>query len=215
MNITWLGHSCFAVESAGWRIVLDPYYVETYPALHIEADEALCSHGHRDHAFLEAVTLSGCDKSESPFTVETFSRIRQDTKWSLKGDYGIHVLRAERMTLVHCGDLGHELSGTQLEELGSIDVLLIPVGGYYTIDAAQAKRITDAVKPRIIVPMHYRRGAQGLQQVCGVDRFLELFRSADIRMLSRHSLEITADTEPGVYVFPWPELLYSKEAQTE
>ena len=45
MNITWLGHSCFAVESAGWRIVLDPYYVETYPALHIEADEALCSHG--------------------------------------------------------------------------------------------------------------------------------------------------------------------------
>ena len=84
-----------------------------------------------------------------------------------------------------------------------------------SIDAAQAKRITDAVKPRIIVPMHYRRGAQGLQQVCGVDRFLELFRSADIRMLSRHSLEITADTEPGVYVFPWPELLYSKEAQTE
>lgn len=59
MNIIWLGHSCFVVESAGWRVVLDPYYVETYPALHIEADEALCSHGHRDHAFLEAVTLSG------------------------------------------------------------------------------------------------------------------------------------------------------------
>ena len=70
MNIIWLGHSCFVVESAGWRVVLDPYYVETYPALHIEADEALCSHGHRDHAFLEAVTLSGRDKSESPFTVD-------------------------------------------------------------------------------------------------------------------------------------------------
>ena len=68
MNIIWLGHSCFVVESAGWRVVLDPYYVETYPALHIEADEALCSHGHRDHAFLEAVTLSGRDKSESPMT---------------------------------------------------------------------------------------------------------------------------------------------------
>ena len=50
MNIICLGHSCFVVESAGWRVVLDPYYVETYPALHIEADEALCSHGHRDHA---------------------------------------------------------------------------------------------------------------------------------------------------------------------
>lgn len=51
MNITWLGHSCFVVESAGWRVVLDPYYVETYPALHVDADEVLCSHSHRDHAF--------------------------------------------------------------------------------------------------------------------------------------------------------------------
>ena len=215
MNITWLGHSCFAVESAGWRIVLDPYYVETYPALHVDADEVLCSHSHRDHAFLEAVTLSGRNRAASPFTVETVSTFHDEKGGALRGENTIHILRAEGLTLVHCGDLGHELSGAQLEELGSIDVLLIPVGGYYTIDAAQAKRITDAVKPRIIVPMHYRRGAQGLQQVCGVDRFLELFRSADIRMLSRHSLEITADTEPGVYVFPWPELLYSKEAQTE
>ncbi len=87
------------------------------------------------------------------------------------------------------------------EELGSIDVLLIPVGGYYTIDAAQAKRITDAVKPRIIVPMHYRHGAQGLQQVCGVDRFLELFRSADIRMLSRHSALRSPTRNPACMFF--------------
>ena len=215
MNITWLGHSCFLVESGGWRIVLDPYYVETYPALHVDADEVLCSHSHRDHAFLEAVTLSGRDRAESPFAVETVSTFHDEKDGALRGENTIHILRAEGLTVVHCGDLGHELSEEQLKKIKGCDALLIPVGGYYTIDAAQAKRITDAVKPRIIVPMHYRRGAQGLQQVCGVDRFLELFRSADIRMLSRHSLEITADTEPGVYVFPWPELLYSKEAQTE
>ena len=68
MNITWLGHSCFLVESGGWRVVLDPYYVETYPALHVEADEVLCSHGHRDHNFLEAVTLSGRSRPFRPFT---------------------------------------------------------------------------------------------------------------------------------------------------
>ena len=113
MNIIWLGHSCFVVESAGWRIVLDPYYVETYPALHIEADEALCSHGHRDHAFLEAVTLSGRDKSESPFTVETVSTFHDDQKGSLRGENAIHILRTEGMTLVHCGDLGHELNEEQ------------------------------------------------------------------------------------------------------
>lgn len=93
MNITWLGHSCFVVESAGWRVVLDPYYVETYPALRVEADEALCSHGHRDHAFLEAVTLSGRDKSESPFTVETVSTFHDDKGGTLRGENTIHILR--------------------------------------------------------------------------------------------------------------------------
>ena len=127
MNITWLGHSCFVVESAGWRIVLDPYYVETYPALHIEADEVLCSHGHRDHAFLEAVTLSGRDKSESPFTVETVSTFHDDKGGTLRGENTIHILRAEGVTLVHCGDLGHELSEKQLAAVKGCDALLIPV----------------------------------------------------------------------------------------
>ena len=127
MNIIWLGHSCFVVESAGWRVVLDPYYVETYPALHIEADEALCSHGHRDHAFLEAVTLSGREKSESPFTVETVSTFHDDKKGSLRGENAIHILRAEGMTLVHCGDLGHELNEEQLAAVKGCDALLIPV----------------------------------------------------------------------------------------
>ena len=55
MKLTWLGHSCFAVESGGYRVVLDPYYVESYPPLHTSANEVLCSHHHRDHDFVEAV----------------------------------------------------------------------------------------------------------------------------------------------------------------
>ena len=74
MNITWLGHSCFVVESAGWRVVLDPYYVETYPALHIEADEALCSHGHRDHTFLEAVRSRGATNRKARLRSRRFQR---------------------------------------------------------------------------------------------------------------------------------------------
>ena len=136
MNITWLGHSCFVVESAGWRIVLDPYYVETYPALHIEADEALCSHGHRDHAFLEAVTLSGRDKSESPFTVETVSTFHDDKKGSLRGENTIHILRAEGVTLVHCGDLGHELNEKQLAAVKGCDALLYFVSYRLLTDGA-------------------------------------------------------------------------------
>ena len=69
MKLTWLGHSCFAVESGGYRVVLDPYYVESYPPLHTSANEVLCSHHHRDHAFVEAVSLT--PRGGSPFTVET------------------------------------------------------------------------------------------------------------------------------------------------
>ncbi len=200
MNITWLGHSCFVVESAGWRVVLDPYYVETYPALHIEADEALCSHGHRDHAFLEAVTLSGRDKSESPFTVETVSTFHDDKKGSLRGENAIHILRAEGMTLVHCGDLGHELSEKQLAAVKGCDALLIPVGGYYTIDAKTAKKVADAIAPRVLVPMHYRFGAHGYPEIGTLDEFLALYEAKKIHKLDGNSFELTKNAPVGVIV---------------
>ena len=200
MNITWLGHSCFLIESAGWRVVLDPYYVETYPALHVDADEALCSHSHRDHAFLEAVTLSGRNRAESPFAVETVSTFHDEKDGALRGENTIHILRAEGLTLVHCGDLGHELSGTQLEELGSIDVLLIPVGGYYTIDAKTAKKVADAIAPRVLVPMHYRFGAHGYPEIGTLDEFLALYEAKKIHKLDGNSFELTKNAPAGVIV---------------
>ena len=200
MNITWLGHSCFVVESAGWRIVLDPYYVETYPALHIEADEVLCSHGHRDHAFLEAVTLSGRDKSESPFTVETVSTFHDDKGGTLRGENTIHILRAEGVTLVHCGDLGHELSEKQLAAVKGCDALLIPVGGYYMIDAKTAKKVADAIAPRVLVPMHYRHGSHGYDVIATVEDFLRLYPADEVHCLDGSSFELTPDAPRGVIV---------------
>ena len=200
MNITWLGHSCFLIESEGWRVVLDPYYVETYPALHVEADEALCSHGHRDHAFLEAVTLSGRDKTESPFTIETISTFHDDKQGSLRGENTIHILRAEGLMVVHCGDLGHELSDEQLAAVRGCDALLIPVGGYYTIDVKTAKKVADAVAPRVIVPMHYRFGAHGYPEIGTLDEFLPLYEAKDIHKLAVNSFELTMAAPAGVIV---------------
>ncbi len=200
MNITWLGHSCFLVESGGWRIVLDPYYVETYPALHVEADEALCSHGHRDHAFLEAVMLSGRDRLESPFTVETVATFHDDKQGALRGENTIHILRAEGSTVVHCGDLGHELSEDQLAAVKGCDALLIPVGGYYTIDAKTAKKVADTIAPRVLVPMHYRFGARGYPEIGTLDEFLALCEAKDIRRLDGNSFELTKAAPAGVIV---------------
>ena len=82
MNITWLGHSCFAVESGGYRVVLDPYYVESYPPLHTSANEVLCSHHHRDHDFVEAVELT--PRKDSPFTVQTVETFHDDKGGTLR-----------------------------------------------------------------------------------------------------------------------------------
>ena len=200
MNITWLGHSCFLVESGGWRIVLDPYYVETYPALHVDADEVLCSHSHRDHAFLEAVTLSGRDRAESPFAVETVSAFHDEKGGALRGENTIHILRAEGLTVVHCGDLGHELSEEPLKKIKGCDALLIPVGGYYTIDAITAKKVADAVAPRVLVPMHYRFGAHGYPEIGTLEDFLALCDAARVHRLDSNGFTLTKDAPAGIVV---------------
>ena len=200
MNLTWLGHSCFLIESACWRIALDPYYVETYPALRVDADEALCSHAHRDHAFLEAVTLSGRERPESPFTVETVSTFHDDKGGTLRGENTIHILRAEGLTVVHCGDLGHELNEDQLAAVRGCDALLLPVGGYYTIDARTAKKVADAIAPRVLVPMHYRFGEHGYPEIDTLEQFLTLCDAAQVHRLDGNSFTLTKDAPAGVIV---------------
>lgn len=200
MNITWLGHSCFLIESGGYRVVLDPYYVETYPALRVSADETLCSHGHRDHAFVEAVALSGRDKSESPFTVETVPTFHDDAGGAKRGRNTLHILRAEGLTVAHCGDLGHMPDDAQLAALRGCDALLIPVGGYYTIDAETAKAVADAIAPRVTVPMHYRFGTHGYDEIGTLDEFLALCDAAQVHRLDGNSFTLTKDAPSGVVV---------------
>ena len=187
MKLTWLGHSCFAVESGGYRVVLDPYYVESYPPLHTSANEVLCSHHHRDHDFVEAVELT--PRGDSPFTVETVQAFHDDQGGALRGTNTIHVLAAEGLRVVHLGDLGHELSGEQLAPLRGCDALLIPVGGFYTIDAETAKRVADAIAPRVIVPMHYRHGSHGYDVIATVEDFLRLYPNANVLVATKKDFE--------------------------
>ena len=197
MKLTWLGHSCFALEQDGYRIVLDPYYVETYPELRVSAHEILCSHGHRDHCFTEAVTVLR-DGKKSPFTVETVDTFHDEKRGTLRGGNKMHIIRANGLTVVHAGDLGHELSDNQLAAVKRCDALLLPVGGFFTIDAPTAKRIADAVAPRVVVPMHYRFGAHGYDVIGTLDAFTKLYN--DVRYLDTDTFELTADAPHGVIV---------------
>lgn len=198
MKLTWLGHSCFAVESGGCRIVLDPYTVESYPPLHVAANEVLCSHHHRDHDFVEAVTLA--PRGDSPFTVRMVETFHDDKGGALRGTNTVHLLAAEGLRVVHLGDLGHELSEAQIAPLRGCDALLLPVSGYYTIDAQTAKRIADALAPRVIVPMHYRHGSHGYDVIATVEDFLRLYPASAVQRLDGNSFELTADAPRGVVV---------------
>ena len=198
MKLTWLGHSCFAVENGGFRIVLDPYYVESYPPLHTTASRVLCSHHHRDHDFVEAVEVTAC--TDDPFTVETVATFHDNQDGALRGANTIHILAAEGLRVVHLGDLGHELKAEQLTPLRGCDALLIPVGGYYTIDAETAKRVADAIGPRVTVPMHYRHGRHGYDVIGTAEEFLKLYPAAEVHRLEGNSFELTAQTPRGVLV---------------
>lgn len=198
MEITWLGHACFAVESGGCRIVLDPYKMDDYPPLRTHADAVLCSHGHNDHCYTAAVELS--TKGNTAFTVEKLTTFHDDKGGALRGENTVHILRAEGLTVVHCGDLGHFPAEAQLAAISNADAMLIPVGGYYTIDAVTAKRVCDAAKPRVIVPMHYRHGVYGLRPVGTLEEFLELYPNDLIHYQTSNHITLTAAEPTGVVV---------------
>ncbi|MBE6990701.1 MAG: hypothetical protein E7426_08190 [Ruminococcaceae bacterium] len=202
MKITWFGHACFGVESVGYRVVLDPYdVVKGYPPLHLTADEVLCSHDHFDHNYRPAVSVR--PSSYSPFTVDTVAACHDDLGGARRGPNTIHILTAEGQTVVHLGDLGHQLSAEQAAPLLGCDVLLIPVGGFYTIDAAGARMVIDALQPRIAVPMHYRRGPCGFPEIGTLEDFLPLFPPEQVHRLADSSFD-PAETPPGVVVPVYP-----------
>ena len=200
MKLIWYGHSCFKVICENGTVVFDPYAPGSVPGLELpelKADAVICSHGHSDHCAPEHIILSGHKPEMKLRQIETF---HDGKHGELRGRNLISVISSDGISLAHLGDLGHELSGAQLEELGSIDVLLIPVGGYYTIDAKTAKKVADAIAPRVLVPMHYRFGAHGYPEIGTLDEFLALYEAKKIHKLDGNSFELTKNAPAGVIV---------------
>lgn len=194
MNITWLGHSCFKIESQGYEIVLDPYQDEKVPGykpLRVTADQVLCSHGHGDHCGVECVALR--EGGKSPFTVETLHTWHDDRQGALRGEDTIHILDDGQCRIAHLGDLGCELTPEQKDRLRGLTALLIPVGGHYTIDAAQANALIEELSPNLVIPMHYRGEGFGYDVIGTLEAFTAL--RSDVREYPGSELELTPETE--------------------
>jgi len=169
MRITWYGHSAFLVEAEdGTRIILDPYRSGAfggalrYGPIAEPADAVVASHTHDDHGAVD--TIPGRPRVLIEPTLAEVGRVtirgvpadHDAVHGAERGHETILVLEDSGMRLVHLGDLGHELDQATVDRIGKTDVLLIPVGGYFTIDAATAAGVVDSLAPRIVVPMHYK-----------------------------------------------------------
>lgn len=174
MIIKYYGHSCFSVTSNNYTIVLDPYCgVEGFNDVNLNANEVICSHGHRDHSYIEGVHIT---KENSPFVVSKIDSYHDDAEGSKRGLNLITVLEAENKKIVHLGDLGHLLDGKTINRIKECDVLMIPIGGFYTIDATQAIKIIEDVKPLNVIPMHYKDGDKGLSVLSSIDDFVNMYK---------------------------------------
>lgn len=198
MKLTWLGHACFLLEQAGYTILLDPYTgVEGYPPLETAAHQVFCSHQHFDHNAVERVRM--LPARESPFTVREVATFHDDRGGALRGENTVRVFTAGGLSAVHLGDLGHQLSAEQAAAIGPVELVMVPVGGTYTVDAAGAKRVCETLGPKWVVPMHYRHAPYGLPNVGTVEEFLDLWAPGQVHRLEGPSLELPLP-DSGVWV---------------
>ena len=205
MNLTWHGHSCFEIGSLGERWVLDPYHPDMVPGLaplKLTAHRVLCSHEHDDHNYREAVQVLPPPPT-SVFSLSILESYHDDKHGKRRGTNRIHILDVDGLRLVHLGDLGHPLSKEDLHTLGVIDVLLVPIGGTYTINAKQAYDLVDQLQPRVIIPMHYRLKQMGFEVLEPLDDFLEYFPPTTIERYPTNSIDITPSTSPHVAVLTY------------
>ncbi|MCL6105998.1 MAG: MBL fold metallo-hydrolase [Actinobacteria bacterium] len=169
MKVTWIGHSCFLLASGGGTLLTDPYDAGSYPGtllyhqVDLSPDFVTVSHSHADHAgvrFLGGsphVFDAPGEFEAGPFHIRGVATHHDGAGGSQRGGNIVFVIEAGGVTVAHLGDLGHKLAPHQAAAVGSVDVLLIPVGGFFTIDAATATEIWQQLgPPPLTIPMHYR-----------------------------------------------------------
>ncbi len=181
MNVFWFGHSCFFLKGArGPSLLLDPFHEEEvgYPLPAVEAEIVVVSHDHEDHNNIEAV--GGCPlliKGPGHHTALGLEFLgvpswHDDEGGRLGGENTIFCFTIDGIRVCHLGDLGHPLSPSQVAAIGPVDLLFLPVGGIYTIDARGADKVMEQLHPAVAVPMHYLTRALSFE-LEPVDEFLK------------------------------------------
>ena len=180
LQIRWHGHSCFEIKD-DITLVTDPHDGKSIgiPAPNIEGDIILVSHDHYDHNSVKTVEKIGSkvvrdERKRNIYNVviRGIKTYHDENFGDSRGENIIFKFLIDDINFCHLGDLGHILEEDIAEKIGDVDILFIPVGGNFTIDANYACKIVNLIKPSIIIPMHYKIGGLSLP-IDTLDKFLE------------------------------------------
>ena len=180
MTITWYGQSCFRLEAKEGSILIDPFDKEIgLKPPRIKDDVVLVTHQHHDHNAIadanpEAFIIQNPGEYENHgIAIRGIQSFHDNKEGTERGLNTIYVLKAEDLNICHLGDLGHVLTDHQVEDIGDIDILMIPVGGTYTIDAKTAVEVINQIEPKIVIPMHYKVDASLNKVLDGPEKFMK------------------------------------------
>ncbi len=228
LRIRWHGHSFFVIEtSRRVRIAIDPHAIPHFGRTPLAADFVLISHPHNDHDQIEifdpkpkdADVYRGVvevrpgrqewklhDEKRGAVRFRNVATFHDPLNGMQRGKNSCWIIEADGLTLCHLGDLGHELTDEQLRAIGPVDVLMVPVGGIYTLNGEQAAAVVRQVRPRLyILPMHY--GVPGFDDLLGPEEFLSYFKDDEKeKRLQTNELTVRADQKsdrPRVVLLGW------------
>jgi L-ascorbate metabolism protein UlaG (beta-lactamase superfamily) len=219
VTIVWHGQSFFEIiSSKGTRLAIDPHTLAQYPRSEVKSDIVLTSHLHNDHTQTEAITnfkkdmlrpglkdekgdgkkidFNPIDETFKDMHIYNVSTFHDDMGGMVRGRNTVFVIEVDGIRIAHLGDLGHLLNETQLKKIGAIDVLMIPVGGIYTLNGQDAKKVMDQIKPRqYVLPMHYN--TKVYNDVLSEEEFLEEQKNKkDIKVITTNEMTVDAGFKP-------------------
>jgi len=201
MKTEWLGHACFLfTASDGVKVLTDPFDEKVgYPPPKVEVDVVTVSHQHFDHNATHLlpgrpVVVEGTgEHTAAGIAIRGVGVFHDPDRGAKRGPNTVFIIRMDGVNVCHLGDLGHPLSAEQAAEIGKVDVLCVPVGGFFTIDAKTAHATVDQLKPAVVLPMHYKYDAKVDLPIAPLEDFLSYYPRAE----RQKSLVLDKDSLPA------------------
>ncbi|CAN5230081.1 MBL fold metallo-hydrolase [soil metagenome] len=200
MDIKYLGHSSFFIRSRDAKIVTDPFSPQNvgikYPKT--EADIVTISHFHDDHNYREGIKGEALfidwpgEFEKNKVRVFGYQTYHDKKQGAERGENTMFKFESEGLSILHCGDLGHVLDDSLIEDIGNVDILLIPTGGLYSLTAQEAAKVVNEIEPSLVIPMHYLQPGMNEQIFAGlqpVGDFLKEIGAADTQAVEKLTIK--------------------------